>query len=445
MFEIEKIKKSFKTSNGITLIALVITIIVLLILAGISISMLSGDNGILQKATDAKTKTDIEQIKERIKLAYHAALTGGQGSYTKESLENELENEFGDDFEEVDDSDNTNWVLKAKGQSVTIPAGKKEDRTGINVGDYVNFRVDKDKDNSGNEVAKVYLATNLGFEYTGSSSNSDLTQQDLKWRVLKVNEDGSIKLVANMALNNTISFKGATGYNNAVWILHDVCEKLYSGTINGKTIKARSISLEDYEDESYYYTGENGTLVTGKWKTEKENYITDLVNTYKTLNDVSVAVDKSNKTVTYISEKSYYPNIYAKQNGSGINSQITKTDGIRNNDKDELDKTTGENAKKKANNLTVTQTAYELEFTEENYGDAAKVLKDTSGGSHFIATRCEEPRSDYGGTTSCAFGIFYGGWNLSHYYSICYYSSGNESRNRIYGRFLHKTSSHYKF
>ena len=36
-------KKSLKTSNGITLIALVITIIVLLILAGISISMLSGD------------------------------------------------------------------------------------------------------------------------------------------------------------------------------------------------------------------------------------------------------------------------------------------------------------------------------------------------------------------------------------------------------------------
>ena len=51
------IKKSLKFSNGITLIALVITIIVLLILAGISISMLSGDNGILQKSTEAKTNT----------------------------------------------------------------------------------------------------------------------------------------------------------------------------------------------------------------------------------------------------------------------------------------------------------------------------------------------------------------------------------------------------
>ena len=47
-----------KRNKGITLIALVITIIVLLILAGISISMLSGDNGLLQRATDAKDQTD---------------------------------------------------------------------------------------------------------------------------------------------------------------------------------------------------------------------------------------------------------------------------------------------------------------------------------------------------------------------------------------------------
>ena len=48
-------EKIIKETNekGITLIALVITIIVLLILAGISISMLSGNNSILQRATDA--------------------------------------------------------------------------------------------------------------------------------------------------------------------------------------------------------------------------------------------------------------------------------------------------------------------------------------------------------------------------------------------------------
>lgn len=51
-------KKALKSNTGITLIALVITIIVLLILAGISISMLSGDNSILKRATDAKTNTE---------------------------------------------------------------------------------------------------------------------------------------------------------------------------------------------------------------------------------------------------------------------------------------------------------------------------------------------------------------------------------------------------
>ena len=57
-------KKTLKSTNGITLIALVITIIVLLILAGISISMLSGKNSILQRATDAKADTERTQVKE---------------------------------------------------------------------------------------------------------------------------------------------------------------------------------------------------------------------------------------------------------------------------------------------------------------------------------------------------------------------------------------------
>ena len=61
-------KNIFKQRKGITLIALVITIIVLLILAGISISMLSGDNSILQKATDAKINTDNANEKEQIQI-----------------------------------------------------------------------------------------------------------------------------------------------------------------------------------------------------------------------------------------------------------------------------------------------------------------------------------------------------------------------------------------
>ena len=55
-------------NKGITLIALVITIIVLLILAGVSISMLTGDNGILTQAKLAKEKTEEAQRKEEQQL-----------------------------------------------------------------------------------------------------------------------------------------------------------------------------------------------------------------------------------------------------------------------------------------------------------------------------------------------------------------------------------------
>ena len=58
-----------KRNKGITLIALVITIIVLLILAGVAIAMLSGQNGILKRATDAKTETEQAQENETDHLA----------------------------------------------------------------------------------------------------------------------------------------------------------------------------------------------------------------------------------------------------------------------------------------------------------------------------------------------------------------------------------------
>ena len=53
-----------RNQKGITLIALVITIIVLLILAGVSIAMLTGDNGILTQSTKAAAETKIAEAKE---------------------------------------------------------------------------------------------------------------------------------------------------------------------------------------------------------------------------------------------------------------------------------------------------------------------------------------------------------------------------------------------
>ncbi len=62
-------------NKGITLIALVITIIVLLILAGISIAMLTGDNSILTNATKARKESAISSVKEQVLMAVNTAYT----------------------------------------------------------------------------------------------------------------------------------------------------------------------------------------------------------------------------------------------------------------------------------------------------------------------------------------------------------------------------------
>ena len=63
--------KAFKSTKGITLIALVVTIIVLLILAGVSIAMLTGNNGILTQGNRAKEEQAHAAVKEGIMLLYN--------------------------------------------------------------------------------------------------------------------------------------------------------------------------------------------------------------------------------------------------------------------------------------------------------------------------------------------------------------------------------------
>lgn len=81
--KIQKIKTNY--SRGITLIALVITIIVLLILAGVTISALSGDNGILTNASKSKIETEESSEEELSRLASLEAATNVEGTTHKDS------------------------------------------------------------------------------------------------------------------------------------------------------------------------------------------------------------------------------------------------------------------------------------------------------------------------------------------------------------------------
>lgn len=80
-------------NGGITLIALVVSIILLLILAGASISMLTGQNGILNKAREAKEITEISSEKEKIELAYTNLYTKYMTN-NNEKIKNDIENDL---------------------------------------------------------------------------------------------------------------------------------------------------------------------------------------------------------------------------------------------------------------------------------------------------------------------------------------------------------------
>ena len=85
-----KIRK-IKTNKGITLIALVITIIVLLILAGVTIAMLTGDNGILTKANNSKNETAKATAKEKVQTEVMASY-GTDGKINIDELNKNLQN-----------------------------------------------------------------------------------------------------------------------------------------------------------------------------------------------------------------------------------------------------------------------------------------------------------------------------------------------------------------
>ena len=95
-------KKIFKSTKGITLIALVVTIIILLILAGVSIAMLTGNNGILSQAGRAKDRTREEGAREKIQLEVMGAYDK-YGSINVEKLKTNLDNNVGADTSKIND------------------------------------------------------------------------------------------------------------------------------------------------------------------------------------------------------------------------------------------------------------------------------------------------------------------------------------------------------
>lgn len=123
-----------KMNKGITLIALVITIIVLLILAGISLATLIGKNGVLTKANSAKDEHKINQYKEEINLIVADEIAERQVTAKTESFHISLKNritekEWVENISENEEEANKVYlIIKTKeGYEITVEIDNNKD------------------------------------------------------------------------------------------------------------------------------------------------------------------------------------------------------------------------------------------------------------------------------------------------------------------------------
>ena len=213
-------EEKFKENSGITLIALVVTIIVLLILAGVSIAMLTGDNGILKQATNAKEKTENAQMEEENTLTNYEqiinantgvtleTITGTETSntVTQDSLGNRVVVPAG--FRVVNPTDNVEDGIiiedvshgaTEESQFVWIPVGKivKKDGSHINItlGRYVfnsdgSINKELSKSEALDELRPTLDASTYYFEATKGNFTNNSHSLDIEKFIYDTNKMG---------------------------------------------------------------------------------------------------------------------------------------------------------------------------------------------------------------------------------------------------------------
>ena len=151
--------KILKEKKGITLIALVITIIVLLILAAVTLNLILGDNGIITKADEAKTASNQKEVEEQLKLKVQEYLANNDGEFNRSGFLSSL-TEF------TNNGDNT--VTK---DGVTLSIGTKGEVAIVNNSDnsssLLTWDVSEAQDNS---VIMTYDSSTKTVTVSGNGS-----------------------------------------------------------------------------------------------------------------------------------------------------------------------------------------------------------------------------------------------------------------------------------
>ena len=276
----------FKKQKGITLIALVVTIIVLLILAGVSIAMLTGNNGILTQGKRAKEETTVGHEKEAVQMAYAGAKAKKLG---EEVTAEDVNEQLTINGENATATEGTNKIIVTftsgkvytidqsgkitqknpakkgtlaymyeKAEGCTKTDGSCTNAEHLHIGDYVDLanpeegKIDIYATDSGMDNAGLEGITAQTFEISKTNNKNQLN-----WRVLGENENGEIELIAGspMKSNNTLGSKenpylylyGAKAYENGEKILGNICELYKTKDTTGYISSARSVNQKDID------------------------------------------------------------------------------------------------------------------------------------------------------------------------------------------------------
>ena len=384
------LKTNFRKQKGITLIALVITIIVLLILAGVSIVMLAGENGILTQVQTAKEKTEKASLIEKVQVDILGEQVTENGSGISVGALQIILNKY---F--------TNVPTDANDISTDIQLSAKEEYGGydnIKLSDIYNGKITgvisiPEGLEVGTTVSYSPIGTYDRFNenYSGNSGNpaqlSSAPGQAYnisKWKVFEINDTtGEVTLVPEHSTDNlgtgTVCFNGAQGYNNAVKLLNDACDALYGQPENNK-ISARSINIEDIERKM------------------KSTALTTVRNNNGYENQVANA---------YTDNNSFYPNIYVKEILHGLNGGKSPT-GIKMSEQTgeliEPNENGATNGHLQGTNLKPTQTYWYADnsFMQDAFNSSENgvnyynlLIPDGTDTTYWVASRCVNTNQDY--------------------------------------------------
>lgn len=265
----------------------------MLILAGVTISALSGDNGILTRAQESKHETENASTEETLKLEVLGSFDN-TGNYNRDLAKENLEKNLGATVK----LNNQNNTLKVTYKGENFLIDKK--------GTIVKIKIHEDLE-IGNSVGYTPKSHEYLWQakYSGSSADIKLNNSTsnfliTKWKVLNINDNGTIDLIAESPSTGTVPLGYAQGYNNGVKLLNDACNQLYEDTELG--IVSRSINEVDI----------------------KNKMSTEALNSIKNSGTNSPVLCGEQIPDAYISNNSKYPSIYANEELSTINGNKTE-------------------------------------------------------------------------------------------------------------------------